>query len=317
MPKALLSLPGGLVIFLTAILLSVTPVSAQGRSGEAVFSGPQPGEKTTSFKTIELRGDAAGQERDLVGEAKGSPSVLVFVHGIERSMAPLMAVIDEYGAQQKAKLKTEFVFLSNDPVTSRQRLPQVASSLRLKSMISLSTDGIEGPGNYGLNRECLLTVLVAKGNQVAANFALVQPGIADAPKIIGAIAKVIGDDKPPDAVALQEARGMGYSRMAKDGKDAKEMERGKGKEMAKRPGAELPGAAPTDDKLVGLLRRFIQKTNDDATVDKVLAEVDAYIAGNADLKKQAIDGWTRVLHIKYGTEYAQKTGQAWVEKLKQ
>jgi hypothetical protein len=113
--------------------------------------------------------------------------------------------------------------------------------------------------------------------------------------------------------------GMGYSRMAKDGK----MERGKdgkmerGKEAAQRPAANLPGAAPTDDKLIGLLRRFIQKSNDDATVDKVLADVDAYIAGNADLKKQAIDGWTRVLHIKYGTEYAQTAGQKWLEKLKQ
>ena len=86
--------------------------------------------------------------------------------------------------------------------------------------------------------------------------------------------------------------------------------------MTNRPGDNLPGAAPTDEKLVGLLRRFIQRSNEDATVDKVLAEVEAYVGGNEGLTRQAIDGWTRVLHLKYGTEYARKAGQVWLEKLK-
>lgn len=279
---------------------------------EAVFSGPQPGEKTTTFKSIEVRGDTAGAERDIIAEHKGQPTVLVFVHGLERSMTPLMSVVDEYGKERADKLRTEFVFLSRDAVESRQRLPLVGQSLKLKAPMSLSTDGIEGPGNYGLNKECLLTIVVAKENKVTANFALVQPGIADAPKVIEAMAKAIGDENPPTAEALREKRGVGYA-MKRDGK----MDRGK--EMATRPkaGGNLPGAAPTDEKLIGMLRQFIQKTNDDAAVDGVLKSVEEYIADNADLKKQAIDGWTRVLHLKYGTEYAQKTGQAWVEKLKQ
>ena len=294
---------------LTTVLAFVATVPL-ARSQEAVFSGPQPGEKTTPFKCIEVLGDAAGKDRDLITMHKGASTQIIFVHGLERSMVPLMTVLDEYGALRKDKLRTEFVFLSRDPVESRQKLPLVAQSLKLKSPISLSTDGIEGPGNYGLNKECLLTVIVAKENTVAASYALVQPGIADAPKILRAIAKVIGDDHPPTADALREARGAGYGRMAKDGKMKREGD-------AKRPAANLPGAAPTDEKLVGLLRRFIQKSNDDATVDAVLKDVEAYIAGNADLKQQAIGGWTRVLHLKYGTEYAQKAGQSWLEKLKQ
>ena len=35
-----------------------------------------------------------------------------------------------------------------------------------------------------------------------------------------------------------------------------------------------------------------------------------------DLTKQAVDGWIRVLYLKYGTEYAQKAGKDFVEKLK-
>ena len=159
------------------------------RSEEKVYSGPQPGEKTTPFKSVELRGEDAGKERDIIAEHQGARTTLIFVHGVERSMAPLLTVLDEYGQERKDVLKTEFVFLSGDRLSSQQRLPLVGQSLRLQSPMSLSADGAEGPGNYGLNKECLLTVIVARENRVAANFALVQPGLADAPKIISAIAR--------------------------------------------------------------------------------------------------------------------------------
>ena len=280
------------------------------RSQEKVYSGPQAGEKTTPFKSVELRGEDAGKERDIIAEHKGAPTTLIFVHGVERSMAPLMTVLDEYGQERKDVLKTEFVFLSGDRLSSQQHLPLVGQSLRLQSPMSLSEDGVEGPGNYGLNKECLMTVIVARQNKVAANFALVQPGMADAPKIISAIAKVVGDSNPPAAEALRERRGLGGARM----EPGQPKERGR--DTGNRPKDNLPGAAPTDEKIVGLLRRFIQRSNDDATVDKVLAEVEEYVRGNESLTRQAIDGWTRVLHLKYGTEYAQKAGQSWLEKWK-
>src|SRR3989441_2950292 len=182
-------------------------------SEEHVYSGPQPGEKTTPFKSVELRGEDAGKERDIVAEHKGAPTTVIFVHGVERSMAPLMTVLDEYARERKDVLKTEFVFLSGDRLSSQQRLPLVGQSLRLQSPMSLSADGAEGPGNYGLNKECLMTVIVARQNKVAANFALVQPGMADAPKIISAIAKVVGDTNPPAAEALRGRRGPGGARM--------------------------------------------------------------------------------------------------------
>jgi len=301
-------LSGGKQAAGTGILILALQGLAQ--ADDKVYSGPQPGEKTTPFQVLELRGESAGKERNLIAEHKGAPTSLIFVHGVERSMAPLMAVLDEYGLQRKEVLKTEFIFLSADRLSGQQRLPRVAQSLRLQSPASLSVDGAEGPGNYGLNKECLLTVIVARENKVAANFALVQPGIADATKIIAAIAKVINDTNPPAAESLRELRGLGYARMEPN----KPMDRQR--EVAKRPKDSLPGAAPTDEKLISLLRRFIQKSNDDASVDKVLAEVQEYIRGNEGLTQQAVAGWTRVLHLKYGTEYAQKAGQTWLEKLR-
>jgi hypothetical protein len=292
------------------VALLVLALLGIARAEESVYSGPQPGETTSPFKSVELRGESAGKERDIVAENKGAPTTLIFVHGIERSMAPLMTVLDEYARERKDVLKTEFVFLSGDRLSSQQRLPLVGQSLRLQSSMSLSADGAEGPGNYGLNKECLMTVIVATANKVAANFALVQPGMADAPKIISAIAKVIGDTNAPSAEVLIERRGRGSARMEPG--QLEERQRG----MTNRARDSLPGAAPTDEKLIGLLRRFIQRTNDGAAVDKVLTEVEAYVGGNEGLTRQAIDGWTRVLHLKYGTEYAQNAGRIWLEKLK-
>ena len=51
-----------------------------------------------------------------------------------------------------------------------------------------------------------MTVLIAKDNQVTANFALVQPSIAaDAAKIAQAIADVLGDQQAPTLEQLQKA----------------------------------------------------------------------------------------------------------------
>jgi hypothetical protein len=84
-----------------------------------------------------------------------------------------------------------------------------------------------------------------------------------------------------------------------------------------KPKEAFPGAVPTDDRLQGLLRRFIRPTNDVATVDALLTEVRSYIKDDAGLKQQAIDGWVRILHFgdHYGTEYSRKVGRAFLEEL--
>ena len=152
-----------------------------------------------------------------------------------------------------------------------------------------------------------MTVVISKENRVTDNFALVQPGIADAPKVLAALAKVSGDTNPPTVEALLPAA--------------------RAERMAARPGRErmqapansepFPGAVPTDEKLQGLLRQFIRPTNDDATVDRVLEQVKEHIKDDANLKNQAIDGWVRVLHFgdRYGTAYARKVGGEFLQNL--
>jgi len=294
--------------------LSVTLLLLSARltlwAADSVFSGPQPGEKITGFNVLELTGVKAGQERDAVKENAGQATVLVFVHGLERSLVPLLRVVDEYGAGRKDGLKTEFIFLSPDRLQGEQRVKAAAASLKLQSRVGLSVDGLEGPGNYGLNKECLMTLVAAKDNTVTANFALVQPGIADAPQVLAVLAKVSGDTNPPSIAELSQRQqtrsGGGAARMNREG-GSPEM---KAKE-------NFPGAVPTDPTLQGLLRRFIRPTNDVATVDRVLAEVKVCLKDKPDHQKQAIDGWVRILHFgdRYGTEYARTVGREFLEQL--
>ena len=59
-------------------------------AADPLFSGPQPGEKTTPFKVIDIGDAANGPERDPIEENAGAPTVLVFVHTVERSLVPLL-----------------------------------------------------------------------------------------------------------------------------------------------------------------------------------------------------------------------------------
>ncbi|MBM3839351.1 MAG: hypothetical protein FJ398_15555 [Verrucomicrobia bacterium] len=300
-----------------AMLSAVVTSTAILYAADPVFSGPQAGEKTTPFKVADFTASTEAKERDPITENHGAPTALVFLHGLERSMVPLMTTIDMYGADQKEKLKTEFIFLSADRLSGEQRLKAAASSLKLQSRRGVSLDGEEGPGNYGLNKECLMTIVVAKDNKVTANFALVQPGIADAPQVLSALAAACGDQAPPTVEALQARRGQRPG-MADRRAMAAEGAAARG-EKPEKPKEDFPGKPPTDAKLLGLLRRFIQPANDDVAVDQVLREVNEYIAPDAALRQQAIDGWTRVLHFKdrYGTAYARQQGQAALDKWKQ
>ncbi|HUF61403.1 MAG TPA: hypothetical protein VMN36_04960 [Verrucomicrobiales bacterium] len=329
-------------------------------AADPVFSGPQPGEKVTSFQVIELTGDGAGQSRDPIAEYSGAPAVLVFVHGLERSLVPLLRVVDEYGALRKDRLSTDMIFLSPDRLEGERRVRAASGSLKLQSRVGLSPDGIEGPGNYGLNKDCLITIIAAKDDTVMANFALVQPGIADAPSVVEALAKLCGDDAPPaieELNRLHSARtgaGRGPAEMRPEAArgnapppavdwEAFDLETEAGlrsavraligevqtlrNEIARRrdgpttgqPREEFPGAVPSDAVLQGLLRRFIQPTNDAAAVDALLQEAREHIGDDPGLRRQAIDGWTRILHFgdRYGTGYARQSGRAFLAELQE
>ena len=295
-----LAICGVLIWFLT--IMNVT-------GADVVFSGPQKGEKTTPFKVLALGGENAGKERTITPT---NTTVLVFMHALERSAMPLLRVIDQYAKLRTPKIASEVVFLFADRIEGEQRVKAASNSLKLFSSVGLSLDGAEGPGNYGLNKNCLMTILITKDSAVSDNFALVQAGIADAPRLISALAASCGDLAPPTVEQLSGNRG-GQQSMRQPTESTNQAA------VAKPPPREpFPGAVPTDAKLNTLVRQVIRPNTEPAKVDQLLDEIRAHTKGNLDLQKQTRDAWLRILHFgdRYGTEYSRKRCQEMLDQLK-
>jgi hypothetical protein len=182
------------VLGLAIWLFVAGPVFA---ADEPVFSGPQPGEKLPELELVGVFDDDAGQPLDFVGRAKDGPLLLIFMHQVTRPSAALTRALSRY-ARRRADygLTCGIVWLTADRTQAEEYLKRARGSLDLKSPVGISTDGVEGPGAYGLNRNVGLTVLVADKGQVTANFALVQPALTDAPAILAEVVKLIGGDAP-------------------------------------------------------------------------------------------------------------------------
>ena len=171
-----------------------------------IFSGPQVGEKLPSFSARIVTGEEVGKDVDPIKRAGGKPIMLVFIHEFNEPVIHMMLTLSRYVETRKPDdLAMHVVWLTDDPGQLEQRLKRARWAPKKTSM-SVFTKGPEGPGNYGLNRKIMMTVLIAKENKVAANYALLQPSVrADAVPILESLVKVIGG-KAPDLAQLTRRR---------------------------------------------------------------------------------------------------------------
>jgi hypothetical protein len=284
------------------------------------FSGPQKGEKTAGFVVFDV---GARKELDFVAEGKGAPTLLVFIHELSRPAAQLMRALDDTAQVKQVRgLRALFVSLSEDRDGAERKLPQVVKSISLKSPLGISVDGKEGPGSYGLNREVSLTILVAKGDKVHANFAILSPNETDAPRIKAAIDEVLAAsaDAPsgtPDELKAEIVRLREENLRLKEELAALRLQAQRpapppgGRRMEPPPAGEKP---PQDERLVNHCRRLIQRQASDADLEAAVKDIEAYIDGNAELRKQYVDLLKRVLDLKYGNEAGQAVMKAQLEK---
>lgn len=264
---------------LTLAGLLVVGLSLQA-ADDPVFSGPQPGEKLTGFKVQGMFGRWDGKEADPIAVANKAPTLLIFVHEWTRPMLQLARGLDHYGDQWAADgLKVYFVNLTADKAKTEQFLQGAKNSLNLKCPQSISLDGLEGPGNYGLNRKMTTTILIAKDNQVTANFPIVQPNETDSPKVLAAVAKLLGKQAP-----TQEEIG------------------------AATKGPQRPTADKNvpDPALTALMRQMIQKDNDEAKVKDTLAALQKWAGDDAAKKKQLKEYCQKIVDLGYGNDLAKR-----------
>lgn len=172
-----------------------------------VFSGPQPGEKIKPFKVLLIK---AGQPKELeiVKDDDEGTTLICFVHKLSNDDRILfgLGLVDFYASQHK-DLTSHFVLLSDDrPKITTMLQNWARGPLFTKSLVSVSMDGAEGPGYYGLNRNVAMTVLVAKENKVVSNLVFEAPNQRDLETIMAAVAKSLGKPKPTLAKVQQELR---------------------------------------------------------------------------------------------------------------
>lgn len=197
---------------LVSVVLMLSPMSLLLSADDPVFSGPQVGEKLVPFEARVVFGEAAGSKVQVEVFPKEKDNkvdanvLIVFVHKVTRPSIALTRLVLNYAATSaKEGLQSKLIFLSKDPTDTEALLRRARHALPPTVDPLISVDGQDGPGAYGLNRDMILTVLVAKNGTVTANFPLIQPSVqADAPKIGHAIVKVLGGN---DAPSLKE---MGF-----------------------------------------------------------------------------------------------------------
>lgn len=290
---------------MTVLFLSVLMVAPAIAADEPVFSGPQAGEKMTSFKVVGVYDKDAGKELDFVSLADGKPTLLIFVHKLTRPGAALMRTLTSYAASQKAT-RGYIVWLNDDRAKAEAYLTRARNSLQFKVPVGVSLNGGEGPGAYGLNRNVELTILVAKDSNVTANFALVQPSVTEAPKIAATLAKLI-DAKPPTQDELTK---LAFPKGNMRGKPTdKKTDKQKGQ-----PNNNRAKPAPVDPALGSLLRAMIQKDATPEGVAKAAADVEKFVGDDAAKRAAVLRISGVIVERKYGTEAAQKQATVWQRK---
>ncbi|MBI1310152.1 hypothetical protein GC176_02505 [bacterium] len=289
-----------LVSVLTCIVL-LTRGNAVSADDEKVFSGPQPGERVPPL-TVRNVFEEPAVDLDPVANAKNGPLLLIFVHKRERPAFGLTNTLLRYAlTRKKDGLTSAAVFLTGDLTETAGWMRRIRNYFPSEATVTVSPDGIEGPGSFGLNREVTLTVLIARENRVLANFALIQPSLqADGPKIAKSLVDVLGGGDVPDLAKFSGQR----------------MQDDTGRNAGSRNPAGR-GNEP-DPHLAGLLRQLIQK---DATAEKVASvakELNAYLDKNKAARKRVGEIASRIIDAgkleNYGTKPAQEHLKSWAKQ---
>ena len=185
---------GCCLVLLTTI--SACAIQAQDEpAGEELFSGPQAGELLSEFEVQDLFADPA-KMLTIAPAPDQPPQLIIFVHEISRPGIGLVRVLtDAVTKFPEPRPEPKLIFLSDDPTATRQWASNARRALPAEIVLGVSLDGPEGPGALGLNRNVAMTVLVVRGEEVGANFALVQPSATvDGPKILRALCEAAEGD---------------------------------------------------------------------------------------------------------------------------
>jgi hypothetical protein len=191
-------------IFLSLLLLApLTPI----QSAEIV-SGPKPGTSLTPVKVYDGLGAFAGKEFDAASLIGKNPGAVLFVHTMTRNTYPVIRGLDQLaGRNALLGFRSFTVYLSADRTSAENQVrlrnglatgghkfsvTGKFGALKLENPIMLSLDGLDGPGNYALNRRAVLTLVMTRNGKVHSSHTFTDTGEQDLPLLEKLVAEVTG-----------------------------------------------------------------------------------------------------------------------------
>jgi len=320
-----------------AVFLVASPSLSAGQEPQPRLSGPEAGTALTTVGVYAPTGPRAGTTYDAAAALARGPSALLFVAELTRNVAPMIRAFDRLATEHGLLgLHTCTVLLASDRTAAEKHLERASAALSLTYPMVVSVDGSDGPGSYGLDRKCTLTLVLAEDGKVVRSVGYTDTGAQDVPQLERWIVELTGpvprdlaglrailERRYPDASPelldltaslLVQARQQQPRTDARMAANPERGARARPQPDAADAEAKQPreGKAPDDPELRELLRAVIQKTATAADLDAAFRDVDARVGEDAALEQQAVEMFKRVLGLGYGTEAAKERCRAYV-----
>lgn len=142
-----------------------------------VESGPTAGMAVPKLDVYAVVGDVSGESLDFTAKRDQQPTVYCFIPAdkFSRPTARLMRILDEKLTGVVAEGHIVAVWVTGDVAQSKEYLARVNMSLKLSATTLCVFEGdASGPGEWGVNTDADITVVVVNKGQVLKSFGFVS-----------------------------------------------------------------------------------------------------------------------------------------------
>ncbi|HIG28319.1 MAG TPA: hypothetical protein EYQ50_11155 [Verrucomicrobiales bacterium] len=204
-----------------SLFMTLSVLSLVCADGVSIVSGPEAGTQLTPVKVYDGLGAFAGREFDAAKQIGDNPGALLFVHSMTRNTYPVIRRLDQLAGQHSLMgFKSFTIYLASDRTSAETQLMNrnglatggykfsvtgKFGALKLENPIMLSVEGLDGPGNYALNRRAVLTLVMTLNGKVHRSHTFTDTGEHDVPFIEKWVDEVVGSI-PESTSAKQKLR---------------------------------------------------------------------------------------------------------------
>ncbi|MEZ6058491.1 MAG: hypothetical protein R3C01_17455 [Planctomycetaceae bacterium] len=175
-------------LFLTALMICVCGSLPTVRAD--VESGPAAGSTVKELKVYAVTGEAAGKEINAT-EARGEkPTLFLFIPADKwgRPTARLMRELDGKVKETAEGGAVVAVWLTSDVDATKEYLPKAQQSLKLENTaLTVDATNPTGPGDWGINTDADVTVVVTLGGKVTKSFGYSSPNETLAKEVLATL----------------------------------------------------------------------------------------------------------------------------------